>query len=351
MKIVRGRLYAGDVSNPALRYSADCDCIQRTADNGATWHDSPSDDPRTAIGFRTPPRTGSDIQCQAAYSKMAWIKNFIDYELPLMEAGATLTGIANTLLLFIDLLFPGAILITLLLEIASTLFSVGATALAAAFTSTEYDLLQCIFYCNSDTAGQVTHAQLIQTMTDVTAQLNATAALIVNAILGAQGENGLSNAGSLYTGSPDCSACGCAWCYHFDAADRLSEWTALEWNGVCDALPTYSSGVWNSGLVTCGHTVSYVHLRWVLSSAIFLTDAAAHSPEMPANRTIWVNGDGSLFSGTEVWNGGWLGGAGISTTSIDILFFMAIDTGTPFTLDWAQFSGINVDNPFGTNNC
>jgi len=151
----------------------------------------------------------------------------------------------------------------------------------------------------------------------------------------------------------DCSFCPADWCYHFDDDHQLGDWIAEAWAGSPDTLPSYSSGVWQSGyFANGGHNGNYVHIRWVFTDTLHLTDAAAFSADVPDNRNIWMNGDGSLFSGTRIWNNGtWEGGSGVDADSVDVIFWRNIDQGVnPFTLEWVQLAG-SGDNPFGDDNC
>lgn len=219
MKIIRGRLNPADVSNPSFRYDATCDCIQQTPDNGTTWVNVPSADPRHSVGFLKPPVAGSNKQCDSAANMVKWLKDFIDYETALMVAGATITTLVNGILTPMDLLFPAADFLSVIIDIADTLFGIGATALTAAFTSTEYDALLCIFFCNADGEGRVSAAQLATIEELITEQLNTTAALVVNAILFLQGEIGLSNAGAIGSQVGDCTACACGWSREWNGAN------------------------------------------------------------------------------------------------------------------------------------
>jgi hypothetical protein len=240
MKIIRGRLNPADVSNPTLRYNSDCDCIQQTPDGGATWIDVPQADPRHAVGFLKPPVAGSSKQCDAAANMVKWLKDFIDSLNAAFATGATIATFVNILMDFMDLLFPYAELLQLVVEAAGTLFGIGHAALSAAFTSTEYDLLSCIFFCNADGNGVVSVDALAQIESDITDQLNVTAALVVNALLFLQGEIGLSNAGSIGTETGDCSACACAWTYTWDFTVSASGWHFVDYGGD-------TGGTWVSG--------------------------------------------------------------------------------------------------------
>jgi hypothetical protein len=105
-------------------------------------------------------------------------------------------------------------LLAIISELAETISAIGGTALAAAFTSDQYDLLKCIFFCAIDSDGRVSVDALAIIEAQITSQLNTTAALITNAILFVQGEVGLSNAGSVGSETGDCDDCVC--CNTFD---------------------------------------------------------------------------------------------------------------------------------------
>lgn len=213
MKIVRGRLFSGDVSNPAYRYNSDCDCVQYSPDGGTTWTDAPNSDPRHAAPFRLPHRTGSDIECNAAANMVAWIKAVIDECTRICGVGGLAIALVNKILDFAEVIFAeeGGILLTLIQAIAGTIFDVGYAALTANFTSDQYDLLQCIFFCNIDGDGQVSADQFAEIQTEVTEQLNEVAGIVVNLFLSLQGEVGLSNAGAQGAATGDCSDCDCGW--------------------------------------------------------------------------------------------------------------------------------------------
>lgn len=217
MKIIRGRLNPADVSNPSLRYNATCDCIQYTPDGGSTWVDAPEADPRHSATFLKPPVAGSNKRCDSAANMVKWLKDFIDALNDAFVFGGTVTTFINLAIQFLDILAPYAELLAPIVELAGAIFGIGHAALSGAFTSTEYDALECIFYCHDDPDGQVTASQLVSIESDITAQLNTTAALVVNAILFVQGEVGLSNAGSVGSETGDCSACtACFFAYKWD---------------------------------------------------------------------------------------------------------------------------------------
>jgi len=169
------------------------------------------------------------------------------------------------------------------------------------------------------------------------------------------GSDGLNQAGATTSiADYNCDDCS-AWCYHFEDGAQLNSWTSELWNGVGDTAATYSSGVWQNGQAGIGvpdNDVAYIHLRWEFSPSIVITDAAAHSPELPGGGMgIWKDGDGSIFSGTNIWTsgGGYTGGQQV-VSSLDVLFWRPINDLTPFVIDWIQLSGV-LEQPFGESNC
>jgi hypothetical protein len=361
VKIIRGRLNAADVSSPDLRYDATCNCIQRTADGGATWRDSPGDDPRISDTYRYPHRTGADRRCVAAANALKWFKDFMDNVIALLTDAAGVLIIVNALLDVIDLLFPGADFLTLILDAAEALATLGETALSAAFTSTQYDIFKCILFCEMDANGQLSADAFSAVMSQVSAQMNTTAALVTNTILNIQGAVGVSNAGAIGTATGDCTACtACGWCYHFDDAHRLSEWLAQGWFTTQQvSMPTYAGGNWLNGLVDAGvngstHDATYIMISWILPSTITLTDAAitGFTGTLGASgQGIWINGDGTQFSGTQIWSSaGYLPTSPVSVDRIDVSFFL-IDSHADLSISSLQFAGTDEINPFGDNDC
>lgn len=227
MKIIRGRLNAADVSNPALRYNSDCDCIQQTPDGGTTWVDVPEADPRHALGYLKPPVAGSSKACDSAANMVKWLHDFIDQMLFDFTLVASVTTIINSILLELEILAPYIELLGIISELAETISGIGEAGLTLAFTSHEYDLLECIFFCNVDVNGRVSVDKLADIEAATTAQLNTTAALVVNAILFVQGEIGLSNAGAVGGQTGDCTGCDCTFCYKWDF--RIDSYAADGW--------------------------------------------------------------------------------------------------------------------------
>jgi len=354
--VVRSRLRESDVIPANMRYNPETDTVQTTPDGGETWNDAEGSDPRRAPSFRRPPRTGTDRRCDAAANMVAWVHSFMDDIIAALTGVGTAGTILSVALNWWSFLFEPVAIIDLIAEVTATIGGLGSSLLSTSFDEETYGLLLCIFLCGCDEDGQVSADGLAVIQSQVAAQLNTTAAIVMGLILGAQGEVGLSNAGAIGSEVGDCGDCsGCGWCYRFNDTHQLADWTPLEWTPG-SPLATYSGGEWHSATFTSsGHTVDYIHLRWELGAAATIFDGGIINLVGSCSgggQGIWINGDGSLFSGTQAWavGGSWTAGEA-SVTSIDILVF-SIDSGSPdIHFDGIQFSGTDTENPFGDSNC
>jgi hypothetical protein len=292
MTLVRSRLSEADFSNPNVRYNPDTDQLEQTPDGGVTWNPAPGLDPRHSTTFLKPPVGGSSKQCDSAANMVKWLHDFVDQMLFDFELVGSVTTIINSILLELEILAPYFELLGIVSELAETVSGIGATALAAAFTSDQYDLLQCIFFCRADADGRISAAQLVRVESDITRQLNTTAALVTNAILFVQGEIGLSNAGSVGSQTGSCDDCACGWC-------RSSDYTTDE-----DlAGMTNDSGVWSAGDGYVG-TSAYGFVSFVQHYATGITGSTATHLEMTYSASgFGLGGNCSLqlyLAGTKV---------------------------------------------------
>lgn len=220
MNIIRKKLTPDEVSPPNLRYNSDCDCIQQTPDGGTTWTDTPGQDPRSADGFRLPPRGGSDPRCDAAANMRANIETQItNVGNAMSTANNSLSGISVIIGIF-SFAAELTLLPTLILDFCNYFFGVGVSALQAAFTSTVYDELENIFYCNISADGTVTAAQFTAIQNAVSDHFGALnqVNLALQLQLNFMGAVQLSNAGATGTavgscGSFECCPDGLEWCH------------------------------------------------------------------------------------------------------------------------------------------
>lgn len=301
MEIIRGRLSTSAFSNPSQRYNADTDTFQYTPDNGANWINSPEADMRHSDIFRLPVLETTDPRCDAAANMVKWIKDFIDNVIASLEAEATALTLTNNFLTTFTTLFPPALLLLLLQEAASSLFDTGATAIDDAFTSDQYDLLLCCFFCNLQADGSCTPAGFLSIGGCIFANLNTAAALIVSEILFIQGEVGLSNAGVIGGLTGDCTDCtDCGWCItaNFNnitgnfAANHLAGSTAscgFDWGG----LRVDGQGWVNAGCVS-------ICISLLLPAGTEITNIAFHGDTLGGTSPAIILNVNSDIQGTNV---------------------------------------------------
>ncbi len=198
-------------------YDSGTDAIERSIDGGMTYFPLPEGDPRHGAAYRYPPITATDVRCQAASNMTRFISDLVAQVLLVVDEAGAFEGLTAIILPFILELGPFGILIDLVLALGFILFSAGAAAIAAAFTSGVYDTLTCIFDCALSADGTCTADQLAAINTQIDAQIGGLAATVLHALLLLTGEVGLSNmAQRANDPSPNCSGCACDWCYHFD---------------------------------------------------------------------------------------------------------------------------------------
>jgi hypothetical protein len=208
IQVIRKRLDETEVTPENLRWDAECDCVQQTPDGGATWVDSPSQDPRSSTIFQVPPRTGGDPKCDSAQQMHDRVKNMLD---AIITSSDILQAINSFIAVIAVFFFEFGVIIEAIWAIVSAIFSIGTTTLNAALTDAVYDQLLCIFYCNIGGDGSVTEEQYNNIVDAVNTDIGGVAALAITQALASIGWVGLSNAGALGEVTGDCSACDCGW--------------------------------------------------------------------------------------------------------------------------------------------
>lgn len=270
MTIIRSRLSESDVSgNPSkIRFNTETGVIQTSPDGGVTWIDNPQADPRYGMSYKKPPLGTGTAQCDSAANRVKWLHDFIDSLIASLNTAGDALIIANIALGFYELLFAEAgVLVDLLIELGSIVVGVGASALDAAFTSEVYDALLCLFFCDSLPDGSYDDTNFNQLVSDIdTSSLSETVKIVLNAILGAQGWNGVNNAGVIGGQTGDCDACECLWCYEWDFTVSDGGWDADS------SLATYSPGIGWVAVVqndSCSdHAYIYIHRDLGLTTSL-----------------------------------------------------------------------------------
>jgi len=349
---------------PLMRINPANGHIQGVDDDG-NWADDASLPPPAPRDEPTP----DEIRClgsaNTAYALSVLYESLSDSFNAGLSTAEAVTAFVTTVgtALAAEFFPPAAALIAiggLLFEVVYAVVAfVGADVWDANFT----DALVCMLYGCSSVDGDNVVTYDFQCVIDaLAAQTNVFDLSFTQLRLFGQlyyilnfiGSQGLDySSGATAVTSADCTGCG-GWCYRFDADHQLGDWEALHWSTE-PGLPTYVDGEWHSALsIGGGHTVSYVHIRWVLDTPTTIFDGGIlnlHNSCVGGGQGIYVNGDGSIFSGTLAWSPGGSWAFSGTVDSIDILVF-CVDAGTPdIWFDALQFSGADGDNPFGDTNC
>lgn len=211
--IIRKRLTVDEVYPDNLRYNPTTGTVQYSPD-GINWYDDTSADPRNNPAVLG--RQGATDNCPAAKSVTEYFRRYIALVVSVLSAGATIVQGASAIVGFLNLLGGYGILWELITGVFGTLTGYGATAINTAFTSDQYDKLQCILFCTMSNS-KMDAGGLAVTKQMVTAQLNATAAPIVNLMLDMMGFAGVTRAGTFYTVAGSCAGCpSCDWSFCVD---------------------------------------------------------------------------------------------------------------------------------------
>lgn len=258
--LIRKRLWAGEFSNPALRYNSDCDCVQFTPDDGETWIDQPANDPRTSDAYRLPPLTGDDTRCRAAEGMTSLVRAAVDARLT-TDGDIQFAGEIIGLAAFI----PGFnVLYALVLAFAFFAVTIAKAILEAAFTEPVYDQIRCIFYCNIGEDGQMSQPQFDAAYADL-ADLDTIARTWVQATFNTFGCVGLSDAGVALEAAADCDECACDHCFtmSFETGDDGSAYGLVIQGG------DYITTAWQGANFGSGN-ISDLYGYWAFPETIYV---------------------------------------------------------------------------------
>jgi len=213
--VVRKRLSLEEVTSPFIRFSGDPPVYQVSPDDGETWVDQPSADPRHSPSAFFPPLTPySGIECDVAARMAAQLKDAINVLCTAGDAAQAVTAILEIILLPTGLLGD---LLSLLFIIADWIIDEGQATILAAFTDAVYDDIKCILKCYVSADGSITQSNLDAAWEAVKAAHTGTVATVVDEIRFLFTDAIFSNAGVKRTETGDCSDCdACAWFVEFD---------------------------------------------------------------------------------------------------------------------------------------
>lgn len=240
IQVVRKLLAPEQVTPENVRWNADCNCLQQTADGGTTWVNNPAGDPRNGDGYRLPPRTTSDPRCDAAANMTAQLKKAVF----IFEQEIAQFQLANQLLDVVLLFLPGVgWVLDAILAAVSILVTIGADAISSAFNDTQWGIVECILYCDISGNGTVTQAQFDQILDDMHTQCDTVVYDVLYTLLTLSlGVVGLSNAGATGYETGDCDSCACRWCRTYLGGDGLGDWI-VPYDILGNAGGEYNSGL------------------------------------------------------------------------------------------------------------
>lgn len=223
-----------------IRHNTGTDMIQTSYDGGVTWVDTPSADPRH--NTLLPPLGTADPRCDNAATMLLLLQTLVQQLLDGVQQGRDALLMVSAMLAVMTILGFFGVFVVVIEALVAAALAAGFSALSAAFTSTEWDDLLCILYCNLQGDGTLTGLGLANVVSDVNANLPTLTAAILGYYFNSLGEAGLNDARAVVgvqTGV--CTACtGCGWCYEFDFTVSNGGFTAV----VAGSL---TEGHWVSG--------------------------------------------------------------------------------------------------------
>lgn len=195
---------------PLYRFNA-AGQLEQSTDSGVTWTPAPAFDPRNNSP-QFPPMSGADgddKKCIAATGAALLMEEQVAEQLTDDMARYTLEE------LFRDwtgtVINSGGNIFQALLTIATNqVFALGIAALRAALTSTVWDTMKCIIYCNMADDASFNQGNIQAITTDIGAQIGGIATLFLQQLvnlLGVVGMTNLARSGAATTG--DCDDCDC----------------------------------------------------------------------------------------------------------------------------------------------
>jgi hypothetical protein len=296
VQVIKSQLRAEDVIPPNIRYDGSPPVFQVTNDGGATWVDSPAADPRHNPQGLLPPLTPySGVECDVAARMTAQLKAELDNFISAGDAAQWATEIIGLLVFpfgwagwFLDLLLAGF----------NILIDIGQADINAAFTSTVYDDIQCIFSCYIGPDGQITQDSLDAAYNQIESEHAGVVATTIEELRFFNGDVAMSNAGVSRTETGDCSGCpSCDWVVEFD----FTQGNVEGWQAYVDS--SYGYGSYNGAMFVGVHTGAPVELfMWWLSAGLHITGISAYAEQFHGTglgHTLYVM---NLTSNTPTWS-------------------------------------------------
>jgi len=288
MEIIRKLLTPDEISNPAVRWNEDCDCVQQTPDGGDTWVDAPGLDPRSAPGFQVPPRSGADPKCDAAANMIHFLQQLVDADIH----ASSLAGLASALFGVLVFIFPPGAIVELILAGAGLVIAIGGEIIDDAFTEDVWDGLLCLFLARLDDSGQIDQAGLFALEDDISAAYPGTVASVFSAHNQSIGVVGWNNAGAKGTATGDCTTCIPGHCKSVNFADEDgSAWGIVNYGGNGTYVP--GTGWIGNDIGSDQYNIS---LLWTLPETMTITNI-----EVRLTHTAPSTGGGNNANNTDIY--------------------------------------------------
>ncbi len=205
--------------------------FQISYDGGATWTNAPDLDPRnnSTVFQPLPLAEGEVTRCAAAENIVAILDEMTSQLATQLTAGASLLEIVAVLLAMIAIFLSGGALAPIITGFAGALIGFGGAAITAAFTSDVWDLVLCAIFENISDDGSISQSQLDDIYSDLDADLDGAAIVILGDWFNALGPVGMTNAGR--TGNS--SGTGCEECCVPENVPYAT--TGDDWSGGAEA--------------------------------------------------------------------------------------------------------------------
>lgn len=194
---------------------------QTSQDDGVTWYDDPTADPRNNASYFAPLAgdDGPEKACEGATNAFEFFKQALIDELATGLAYSEIFSAIIGVLGVLGILGVGIIAAV----ITAAIFVAGVTVVQAAFTSAVWSDFKCILYCNISPDASYTDAQWQQVKSEVNSKFTGVVQVILWNWVNALGKIGLTNAARSNMGlGADCSTCDCDGCLvsvTFDSVD------------------------------------------------------------------------------------------------------------------------------------
>lgn len=334
--VIRKRLALDEVTSPTVRYDGDPPVYQTTVDDGATWVDQPTADPRHSPTSFFPPLTPySGIECDAAARMSAQLKDCIELMCNVADAAQAVTGLLELILLPSGLI---GLLLDLFFIICDWIIDNGQETILAAFTETVYQDITCTLSCFVSPDGSITQQALDIAWEQIKADHAGTVATVIDEVRFLFTDAVFSNAGSQRTETGDCSSCDvCDWFVEYDfTTGNMQGWhifTDSTYGGygsytgdrlVAQLLPPRELGVFLpcDGIVLTGQSWFGTLFHGTgIGNQLYIQDVTG-TGDHPSRTTEY---NGAISSATDNWT---VGSVGFTTTHGICLFFICDNNNT-----------------------